>query len=1174
MKIERRRIGNDVTLTWKLTTNGERTSLAGRDLKVTCKDAYNAAVPVEWTVSGMDIVATVRGKNQRTTGVHILKLIENDGKNDQHVVDAQCFELVDHSWKLDLSQAGDVIISADVTTSLSVAEIEAFRRIAADIPDAMEAATAANEAAAEQLRKGVQRYNNDWWNMNCLLNPGFYEGCWRGRPADCVEGEMFACIVSISKRADQNEGVDVVTQVALSSRDAQRVFTRKILTRDRSVYEPPTTVYEDWKLIGADDKATLLAAINEVAQAVATKQDIINDLAAIRAGAAAGSTAIQQHQDISGKLDKAKIGLSNSGLKKDASDNIVGDVYSGHAGDIIGTIQGQTFDKQLIDVYMLRWVLTYFAQSQDVYTKTQVDNKETALSDRITALSNALDTLIGEGDVTQVIDSFNEVISFLSGISGTTLDSLLTTIRNSVNTEKERAMAAEALKQDIIQDLSNIRSGAAAGATAYQKPQGGIPASSMAEAVQTLLGKAGTALQAHQDISHLVVQIPGKGLSTNDYTNEDKAKLAALPSASELSTDLGSLDQRIKDIEFSQNDYYVEAYTPETTDVTPVKSYGDKALLKRFDFYLLDTTNNTGTTTHPVGKLQANNLLRFADGGAWAPVVGITAAQAADALLELFIKENGNYVQYCAAGEYDAEAYVTNVLRKHYAGTLTYDGPELYKSDGNGGYEEAHALCPWETTEKKYTIGLGFDRKIYILDNVAGESGYVWKGIFIGKTSWDGIDLTPYALEKTAIAPCPVCTIDDNGTHKTRNFFYLYQGDTNCQGYVGLNGLHMFDQSDRTYPRCSDVSQISNMNLARANNANAESPLPFAEGGFFALDAFIIAQELLYSRRNPFRAAQFGSGISSNDTCNSETTWRTNGGVRYKKDDAASPSYATLGTNTPFYYNANAQRSDWSNTLNQYAPKEQCMESQIVASFITEFGLQATTDATAPNYFTVYGGKYYYMNIDDVEGLEDGYMNVRVYRELKAEGTSWYDAEGNAVTYDIEVVLRMSLMAGANLSGDIFAYWGGGAEVVGTCGENTENNTAGHVMDCYLQPDQSKWMRETEYAKNSGGRFGFEAENAYPHLGQSVSMANGYALQRLPYLPKRSKAGGNLSQGECYYSYEGKYWSSTVGQRVRVGLRFRGSAHYGSCSPRYWHGFTAASHPNRAYGGSAQARFE
>ena len=56
-------------------------------------------------------------------------------------------------------------------------------------------------------------------------------------------------------------------------------------------------------------------------------------------------------------------------------------------------------------------------------------------------------------------------------------------------------------KQDAITDLSDIRSGASAGATAYQKPQGGMPSTDMSQAVQTSLSKADSALQQHQDIS-------------------------------------------------------------------------------------------------------------------------------------------------------------------------------------------------------------------------------------------------------------------------------------------------------------------------------------------------------------------------------------------------------------------------------------------------------------------------------------------------------------------------------------------------------------------------------------------------------------------------------------------------------------------------------------------------
>lgn len=58
---------------------------------------------------------------------------------------------------------------------------------------------------------------------------------------------------------------------------------------------------------------------------------------------------------------------------------------------------------------------------------------------------------------------------------------------------REELSQEEASKQDVIDDLSTIRSGAAAGATAYQKPGTGIPASDLASAVQTSLGKADAA---------------------------------------------------------------------------------------------------------------------------------------------------------------------------------------------------------------------------------------------------------------------------------------------------------------------------------------------------------------------------------------------------------------------------------------------------------------------------------------------------------------------------------------------------------------------------------------------------------------------------------------------------------------------------------------------------------
>ena len=93
-------------------------------------------------------------------------------------------------------------------------------------------------------------------------------------------------------------------------------------------------------------------------------------------------------------------------------------------------------------------------------------------------------------------------------------------------------------KQDTISDLSTIRSGASAGATAYQKPSGGIPSSDLATAVQTSLGKADTAYQKPSG------GIPSSDLASAVQTSLGKADTAvqpdSLPTVPTISTDISA----------------------------------------------------------------------------------------------------------------------------------------------------------------------------------------------------------------------------------------------------------------------------------------------------------------------------------------------------------------------------------------------------------------------------------------------------------------------------------------------------------------------------------------------------------------------------------------------------------------------------------------------------------
>lgn len=622
---------------------------------------------------------------------------------------------------------------------------------------------------------------------------------------------------------------------------------------------------------------------------------------------------------------------------------------------------------------------------------------------------------------------------------------------------------------------------------------------------------------------------------------------------------------------------YVEGYVRGASAVTPSQQQGNKGFLKQLDFWLLDTTDNEGVTTHGM-KLQRNNILRFAGGG-WAPAVRISPEMAADAELELWRRNSGGtYVKYCDAGAYDPESFVESVLRRYFNGTLTgwyaeSDGgwPRLYKKDGSS-YVEAHALMPWETTETKYTTGVGFGFGVYLLDHQKRDDGqWEWNGILTDVTEWDGIDVRPYYLAPTAFSPCPSTQITENGKTVLRNFFFLAhpQGGIGGHSAMGILGSSMFNEAGRAYPKVEDVNALTNATRARANNSVAGRSYPFAEGGYHTLNTLITSQELLYSRRNPFLATMFGSGISSNDACSSEATWRQNGGFRHKISGATAYGYAPWSSALPVKSATNSTKNA-SEDMNNYQGKEQCMESQLAASFAVEFGIAKTTSTASPNYFTVYGGKYYWMAPDGAETLTDGYMNARIYREM-SDTLTGYNSSGTQTTCEFTAILRMSLMGGMNISGDIYAYTQGGAEVIGECTVEPDTSRTGNPIVSYLIPDQTKWLNDTAISKNAPAKFLIEECADAIKTGEATNLTDGYYARRLGYSPVKMLGGGGLGSYECCYGYTSNHWASAVGQRVRIALRFRGYATHANCSPRYWHAHSSASIANRTIGGSAQA---
>lgn len=112
-------------------------------------------------------------------------------------------------------------------------------------------------------------------------------------------------------------------------------------------------------------------------------------------------------------------------------------------------------------------------------------------SSNINAINQRLDALVGS-EAAGAIDTFNEIVAFLDGISGTTLDALITQINSNI----------AAAKAAVIVDSDNTDS--------HDK-----------------------ALSAYALYQQYQRKENGKGLSTNDFTDVLKSKLEGYSEASD-----------------------------------------------------------------------------------------------------------------------------------------------------------------------------------------------------------------------------------------------------------------------------------------------------------------------------------------------------------------------------------------------------------------------------------------------------------------------------------------------------------------------------------------------------------------------------------------------------------------------------------------------------------------
>ena len=265
---------------------------------------------------------------------------------------------------------------------------------------------------------------------------------------------------------------------------------------------------EQWAAINSTitsalvSKLTALPSNSELGVLLLGKQDVISDLSAIRSGAAAGATAVQP-ADLAAEETRAKAAEKANADDIDAIEQKIPSAASD---------QNQLADKAFVNSSIATATATYrgaYNLVSDLSLTTAATHVQVAAALAI-AISTAdnqdyafVQVPTSDSQPTQIArvdrykyDGTDWSFEYSLNNSGFTADQwaalnsgitsgLVTKLTAlPTNAELETLLLG---KQAVIADLADIRSGAAAGATAYQKPVGGIPDTDLTLALQAQL---------------------------------------------------------------------------------------------------------------------------------------------------------------------------------------------------------------------------------------------------------------------------------------------------------------------------------------------------------------------------------------------------------------------------------------------------------------------------------------------------------------------------------------------------------------------------------------------------------------------------------------------------------------------------------------------------------------
>lgn len=435
--------------------------------------------------------------------------------------------------------------------------------------------------------------------------------------------------------ASLNDKVDKVAGKDLSTNDYTNEEKAKLSSLENGAQK---NVQSDWNASSGDalikNKPTIPTKVSELENDSGYTSNTGTVTGIMMNGASKGTngivnlgTVLTQHQDISGKADRADaIGsltlsmndtnyqITLSGTKVDGTPFTVSNVidlplesvvvsgsYNKSTKEVVLTLKdGSTIEFSIADLVsgLQSEITTNNKLSADL-VQNGTTNKVFTAAEK-TKLAN-----IEEGAQQNVQADWNATSgdAFIKNKpsipQGVVVD-------NALNSTSENPVQNKVInnalngKQSTIADLNDIRSGANAGATAYQKPANGIPKTDLANDVQTSLGKADTALQSYTE-SDPTVPSHVKAITTTDISNwNSKQPALTFDSTPTAGSNNPVTSAGIKAYVDNATPTITMDDTPTSGSNNPVKSGGIYTALQGKQNTLTFDSTPTASSTNPV----------------------------------------------------------------------------------------------------------------------------------------------------------------------------------------------------------------------------------------------------------------------------------------------------------------------------------------------------------------------------------------------------------------------------------------------------------------------------------------------------------------------------------------------------------------------------------------------